>query len=111
LDISCQPQDPLSQVVFIHDYVQLVFEDCSFSLLNPIVVESVTAVLRQGSPGFCDALVKLIGQEAHFDALESPSIRLSFSSGTSVLVLPDGIGPEAWIFYSSRQPLVVEQNV
>lgn len=28
------PLEPLSQVVFIHDYLQLVFQDESFSIYN-----------------------------------------------------------------------------
>jgi hypothetical protein len=54
--------EPLSQVVFVRDYVQLVFQDTTLS-----VYCSMSVALRRDSigwhgPGWCDALVALIGQ-------------------------------------------------
>jgi len=77
--------EPLSQVVFVHDYVQLVFQDTTLS-----VYCSMSVALRRDSigwhgPGWCDALVALIGQSVtSVDYLPRDHLRITFSD-TSVL--------------------------
>ena len=105
------PREPLSQVVFIHDYIRLVFQEAGFSIYNESELSSGTRLLRKGEFGFCDALVALIG--AFVDAVTSSSEKalvLTFSEGTVFSVDRSGPGPEAWIFQTSGDPIVVEQN-
>ena len=107
-----QPQDPLSQVVFVHDYLQLVFQDCAFTLYNCATYTKGTTALRQGQIGFCDALVSLIDQDARTE-VRSESLVLHFTSGAVVSVPtsgPNARGPEAWQFNRLGAPPVVEQN-
>jgi hypothetical protein len=107
-----QPVDPLSKVVFVHDYLQLVFQDCAFTIYNLATYTKATTVLRQGEPGFCDALVSLINQTAHAEA-RAESLLLRFTSGVVVSVPisgPDTRGPEAWQFARLGGPHIVEQN-
>jgi hypothetical protein len=107
--VDLQLVDPLSQVVFVHDYVQLVFQDRAFSLFNSLTYCEQSSVLPQGSPGFCDSLVALIGQPATAD-FASGSLTLKFSTGQRVVVSNAGSGPEAWMFTGVGIPTVVEQN-
>ncbi|GAB6197337.1 hypothetical protein [Lysobacter xanthus] len=107
-----QPEDPLSQVVFIHDYLQLVFQDCAFTIYNRASYASGGTTLLQGTPGFCDALVGLIEQFARVD-LSSGELSLHFSRGAVVSVAnagPSARGPEAWQFGWLGGPQLVEQN-
>jgi len=59
---NLKPSEPLSQVVFIHDYLQLIFQDEGFNIYNLAEVERHGVKVSQGQPGFCDAVVSLIGQ-------------------------------------------------
>jgi hypothetical protein len=103
------PIDPLSQVVFIHDYLQLVFQDACFSIYNSSELSLGGVSVLFGQPGFCDGLVSLIGQ-ALKSVSGSPSLTLSFQSGAILVVAQSGSGPEAWQFNSVGGPIVVEQN-
>lgn len=103
------PIEPLSQVVFIHDYLQLVFQDACFSIYNPAELRQGDSLLSQGEPGFCDVLVSLIGQPLTL-ASSSPSLSLTFQGGTILVVAQFGQGLEAWQYAALGEPIVVEQN-
>lgn len=111
---NLKPAEPLSQVVFIHDYLQLVFQDEGFNIYNLAELELRGVKVTQGQPGFCDAVVSLIGQRvtaaSHSDAY---ALRLSFEEGAQFVVRSDEAaitGPEAFEFNGKNQPPVVEQN-
>jgi hypothetical protein len=112
MQVDLQPIDPLSQVVFVHDYLQLVFQDRAFTIYNVATYSCGAVELRQGQPGFCDALVALIDQNAHAEAL-ADRLLLQFSGGALLSVPVSGLdtrGPEAWQFGQLGGPYVVEQN-
>ncbi len=108
------PAEPLSQVVFIHDYLQLVFQSQCLSVYNLAQIEHMGATLTQGSSGFCDALVSLIGSavlRAHHN--ERYKLILEFQNGSNffVPVAAEYVrGPEAFQFVGTDEYLVVEQN-
>ena len=105
------PADPLTQVVFVHEYLQLVFQDTGFSLYNPVELRLNGHVIRQNESGFADGLVGLIGQSVLSAAtVETSGLALSFTSGTIVSVDSDGPGPEAWQFNSLGCAPVIAQN-
>jgi hypothetical protein len=107
------PAEPLSQVVFIHDYVQLVFQDERLSIYNPIAVSDAQSDLSCGGLGLRDALVGLIGQSAVSVAPpESFVLALSFERGQSVLVSKRGATgiAEAFEFRGNDNLVVVEPN-
>jgi hypothetical protein len=56
--------EPLSQVVFVHDYIQLVFQELRLSIYSCLSIRSSVALFEKNSPGYCDKLVALIGQRA-----------------------------------------------
>jgi hypothetical protein len=105
------PKEPLSQVVFVHDYIQLVFHDSGFSIHNDseLLIDGVRYIRHK--PGYCDALVSLIGQHVQLTAAsDDVSLKLIFDSGAEFLVLDTGTGPEAWEYSSKDGPIVVESN-
>lgn len=111
---NLKPSEPLSQVVFIHDYLQLIFQDKGFNIYNLAEVEVHGLKMTQGEPGFCDAVVSLIGQRvtaaSHSDKY---ALMLSFGEGAQFVVRSDDAaisGPEAFEFNGKNQPPVVEQN-
>jgi hypothetical protein len=66
----------------------------------------------QGQAGFCDALVRLIGQRAEQIAKDERILSLSFEDGAQFDILPDAsgsCGPEAFKFVGNHT-IVVEQN-
>ena len=107
-----QPNEPLSQIVFVHDYMQLIFQDCSFTLWNVVSLTGAAGSLRQGAPGFCDAVVGLVGQTAQV-VVSDTQLAFHFNAG-STLAVPtsgkDARGPEAWMLRRLGGPTVVEQN-
>jgi hypothetical protein len=103
------PIESLLQVVFIHDYLQLVFQDACFSIYNPAELRQGDSLLSRGEPGFCDILVSLIGQPLT-SASSSPSLSLTFQGGTVLVVAQFGQGPEAWKYFALGKSTVVELN-
>lgn len=103
------PSEPLSQVVFVHDYLQLVFQDARFSIYNAAELRRGNATFLSEQPGFRDELVGLIGQPL-ISASGVPSLSLAFQNGAVLVVAKSGDGPEAWAYQSVKGELVVEQN-
>ena len=105
------PADSLSQVVFVHNYFQLVFQDSGFSIYNAATLNLNGVSLLQGQPGFCDRLVGLISQTLlAADALGDSSLVLTFQDGSTLSVGSAGPGPEAWQYNSLGCSSVVAQN-
>ena len=108
-----QPTEALSQVVFVHDYIQLVFHDERFSIYNRASAVCNGVATEQEQPGFADALVSLIGQRV-VRAVESPDplLALTFESGAVVHVFGGAAarGAEAYQFNGSNGVWVVAQN-
>jgi hypothetical protein len=107
---SLTPQAPLSQVVFVHDYLQLVFDDERFSIFNPCLLSVAGRDVRAGTMGFCDSLVALIGQTATRSST-SELLLLCFSGGATLTVLRSNSGSvEAFTFHGEHNLVVVERN-
>jgi hypothetical protein len=108
------PLDPLSQVVFVHDYIQLVFQDACFSLYNTTKLVIGESAVLQGQASFADALVALIGLRVTSVSTQTDSIlELLFEGGIKLQVLqgePYARGPEAFQFNAIGSPIVVEVN-
>ncbi len=97
----------------MHDDVQLVFQDEGFSIYNRTSIQIGVVQLLQGDPGFCDALVSLIGQRV----VSTPKrnvLTLAFENGVELEVRGDDAditGPESFQFNGPNGVIVVEQNV
>lgn len=114
MDLHLQLREPLSQVVFVHDYLQLVFQEHALTVYNLAMYMSKDLSIKQGEPGFCDAVVALIEQTAQVHANPGEPLVLRFLCGASITVPcsgPDTRGPEAWQFGELSGPYIVEQNV
>ena len=78
--------DPLSSVVFVHDYIQLVFHDLILSVFVPMSVTVETKSTSHGERGFADELVALIGASVARIEDDDNSLKLEFDQGTVVSV-------------------------
>lgn len=103
------PVAPLSQVVFVHDYIHLVFQDACFSIYNTAELKQDGNLLLQGQFGFCDALVSLIGLSLT-SVSSQPLLSLRFQGGAEFVVTEACSGPEAWQYSSPSSQTVVVQN-
>lgn len=106
------PVAPLTEVRFVHDYLQLVFEGECFSIFNRSALKHDGTTLLEGEPGFTDSLISLIGQRATTEPSGLP-LSIMFENGDELRVLV-GIGneggPEAFQFSRDGNLLIVEQN-
>jgi hypothetical protein len=106
--------DPLSQVIFINDYIQLRFEPITLTLLNAVSVKSASKNLVRNDLGFCDMLCALIGQRIlDMSVMDKESASFLFESGTIVrvgLAPDDATGPEAFTIFDSHGFMLIEQN-
>jgi hypothetical protein len=90
MDSRLIPLEPLSQVAFIHDYFQLVFQDERFTVYNRSVVSDGDNQIPQGTTGFCDKLVELIGQRVvAVTRTDAYVLCLRFSSGATFRIEAD----------------------
>lgn len=110
-----KPNEPLSQVVFIHDYLQLHFQQDVLSVFNESKIVASETALTRGEPGFCDLLVGLIGKRAVELAFgyDGCAVILKFEDGTQFAVLSGesaARGPEAFTLDAPNLPTIVEQN-
>lgn len=112
--IGLCPVELLSEVAFVRDYIQLVFQSQSFSIYNRAQLTQSGLTLTQGDQGFCDVLVGLIGRsvlQAHSN--EQYKLVLEFENGEKFLV-PSAAeyvcGPEAFQYNGANDHCVVEQN-
>jgi hypothetical protein len=107
------PKSSLSQVAFVHDYIQLTFEDEVLSLYNSVVVKTPRAEFQHGSAGFADAIVSLIGGTVgKVSSSNEHSIELQFECGTRVQVLrtSSDTRPESFTFHAHYGAIVAGQN-
>ena len=109
--VTFQHAEPLSQVVFVHNYVQFRFQDVVLSVFSRLTVTSDGRVLNRPDPGFCDALVKLIEKRvAATEYSEGKHMRLTFTGGSVVSVSlrgEDAMGPELFLLDRPGLPTVV----
>ncbi len=85
--------EALSQLVFVDDYCQLVFQDEIFNIYNVAEFFHKGISVRQGESGFCDALVGLIGQRVISVTTTAPEmLLLNFERGACFRLLTDDEG-------------------
>lgn len=112
--IDLKPREPLTQVVFVHDYFQLVFDTQVLGIYNPATVSVDGRAIEFGRPGFADALVKLLGSRVVQAKTDSESgLLLTFESNATLEILgspSEGGILEAYSFTESNGPIVVAHN-
>lgn len=107
-------KEPLSQVIFIHDYIQLIFQEYILSLYNPIEIKIENKTITDGEVGFSDALRNLIGERiVRTNYEEKIHASFEFSNGTIVTITLESnsdFGPEAFQINDGNSLIMVEQN-
>lgn len=88
----------LSEVRFVHDYVQFIFEPHTLSLYAPLHVLTDGHALARGNVGYYDSICSLIGQNlTDVTRHERKRLEFAFSNGTKVILSlrsEDAAGPE-----------------
>jgi len=109
-----QPEHPLSQVVFIHDYIQLVFQSATFTIYNSCSIELNGESISHGSRGFADQLVQQLGLHAQAQsATGEHALSLLFENGLALKVKrrdEKNPGPEAYEAHTDAGDIVMELN-
>ncbi|WP_293394903.1 hypothetical protein [Nevskia sp.] len=106
-----QGYEPLSQVWFVHDYIQLQFQDRTVSIFNtPQIHDPERGILYRDSEGFCDLLVAQINQRLSDAVLVEETVFTLVFENHVKLVIPitaeAAHGPEAvevgtWIVFNA----------
>jgi hypothetical protein len=109
--------DPLSQVIFVHDYIQLILQDCIITVCNASEIKPFNKEpTSSGKQGFADELIKLIDSTIiDVSYLENKVLALVFSNNYKFSVLlnsESASSPEAFeISGGPIKQIIVEQNV
>jgi hypothetical protein len=107
--------EPLSQVVFVHDYLQLIFQEITLTVYCAVEVKTASGTVACRAPGWCDALVALIGKRvASVDYVPQRHLRLAFAGGDSAtlsLRAPRAELNELFQLDRPGLPTIVEQVV
>ena len=105
-------EDALSEVRFVHDYVQFIFGAHTLSLYAPLQVRSEGRPLARHDVGFRDSICSLIGRTLiAVTRHEHEQLEFSFSNGTKVAVSlrsEDAVGPEVAELSTSGGEIMVE---
>ncbi len=101
--------EPLNSVVFVHDYVQLTFQELVLSIYGRFsALGSGDEAVSTGEEGFCDAVVGLIEDRVVEVEESAEQLDLLFSSGSRISVmLADEKGPELYALTQPRGPTIV----
>jgi hypothetical protein len=107
--------EPLSQVVFVHDYFQLIFQEVTLTVYCAVEMKTVSGTVTWRGPGWCDALVALIGKRvASVEYVPQGHLRLAFAGGDSVnlaLHAPRAELNELFQIDRPGRPTIVEQVI
>ena len=89
---------PLNSVIFIHDYVQLTFQEVGLSIYGRFSVLGPDEGVSTGEEGFCEAVVGPI-EDRVVDVEESAEqLDLLIDSGRRIsMMLADTEGPELFL--------------
>lgn len=106
--------EPLSEVRFVHDYVQFVLWPHTLSIYPRLKVSRGDHVLSPADSGFYDSICSLIGQKVvNVIRVEKAQLEFAFSLGTKLFVSlrpEDAVGPEiAMLSGSNGAGLMVER--
>jgi hypothetical protein len=105
-------ENSLSEVRFVHDYVQFFFEPHILSLYAPLQVLADGRSLARKDIGFYDNICSLIGQRLiAVTRQEFEWLEFAFSNGTKVVVSlrsEAAVGPEAAELFTPGGEIMVE---
>ena len=109
LSETLKTAEPLNSVVFIHDYVQLTFQELVLSIYGRFsVLGSGDEAVSTGEEGFCDAVVGLIENRVVDVEESAEQLDLLFDSGRRIsMMLADEEGPESFALNQPRGSTVV----
>jgi hypothetical protein len=89
---------PLTSVVFIHDYLQFVFDGPTLTALTIPTFQSGERSLARAQPGYCDAVCALIEVLVEKIEVNGQQLEIGFANGAVLqisLAESEYTGPEA----------------
>jgi hypothetical protein len=95
----------LSSVVFIHDYIQLIFDRPTLITYSPPFLRQSGNELVAKQPGYCDAIYSQIGVRVTKTNVIDDELTIRLVNAVEIVVsllAPDYVGPEALVFDSSE---------
>jgi hypothetical protein len=102
----------LSEVRFVHDYVQFIFEPHTLSLYAPLHISTEGRALARGDVGYYERICSLIGENlADVTRYKRKQLEFAFSNGTKVILslrTEDAAGPEIAELSTSGGEIMVE---
>ncbi|HEX7952656.1 MAG TPA: hypothetical protein VF523_06245 [Burkholderiales bacterium] len=105
--------EPLSEVRFVHDYVQLVLWPHTLSLYPKLRMSVGDHTLRSTDQGFYDSICRLIGQRIEkVGREEKVQLSFQFTGGTKLLVSlrpEDAVCEEVAMLSDDKGGLLVER--
>jgi hypothetical protein len=106
--------DSLSEIRFVHEYVQFVFWPLTLSVYANVGATSAGVSLHQSDSGYYDTICRLIGQKiVRIERNDNVEMTLQFSGGAvlSISLVPTAnSGPEIAMLSDQRGvTLMVEQ--
>ena len=108
IDKFFRDADALSSVVFIHDYVQLVFQGRILNIYAPYTIKRGERRISSGEAGYADELVSLIGASVTDIEERDDVISLAFDCGVSVRIADNADGSEAVSLHQSDAPTIAD---
>jgi len=106
--------EKLSAITFVLDYWQFQFDGPSFNALTRVTVRANGATARDGDDQFRNPICGQIGKVvAEVTLVESDAFTIVFGDRSSIsisLKSEDYVEPEAVVFYSSNQIVVIRDD-
>lgn len=100
----------LTSVVFIHDYIQFVFDGPCLTTLTLPSILTTDGELRHGERGYCDCLCSQIGAQVKTTCSSSEEVKITFGNDVAIAVSlreEDYTGPEAINYVGDDGNLIV----
>ena len=85
--LSVLTGEQLSSVVFVQDYIQLVFDGPTLTAITLPVIKFGDDCYKWGDPGYCESLCGRIAKTVRLAyVVEEKEIHIEFDDGVSILI-------------------------
>ncbi|MCX7049088.1 MAG: hypothetical protein NTX50_26835 [Candidatus Sumerlaeota bacterium] len=109
--LSCIVGQELNSVVFVCDYIRLVFDDCNITAINDPIIEYKGQIFDIMTPGYRDELCKRIFRKVNFAQIfEGDCLMLKFDDDSTLRVSikeEDHIYCERFWFGTKENPITI----
>jgi hypothetical protein len=98
----------LVEVLFVHDYFQLITDEANVSVFGPSSLREGASSLRCGDTDFPYAMRRLIGQSCFaVGSTHVSTLNLRFDNGAELIVTEADDAPESFVVHLSDGRIIV----